>query len=358
MGCQKITYHERESLGENWKIFVDGLEKSASGSKICKDYYAGGSLLPGRNSNSNEYRYGWNKGSEKDDEITGVTGSHITTYFREYDTRLNRTWSIDPVFQPWQSPYSSMDNNPILYNDPLGDRVRIKGKDTRKTIRAAKKNLPGFKARLKTLRKKDELIVLRQVKGAGNGLVSAVRESNLSTNSNGKLLKGISANFSVTSTDPFGGDIGNISKVNPLGPPSIDSPNSNSDINRQQRAGVPPLPPQPQRINVNINFQRQTNVITSAPVGQLQRIVQRLINNPGQNLTIQPNVFGPGAGVNLNTTAVLNGNQVTVGQLMDARARAIATQLNGMGVPMNQINPGRGNILPNRSGLQTTFSIR
>ena len=31
MGCQKITYHEQEPLGENWKIFVDGLEETASG---------------------------------------------------------------------------------------------------------------------------------------------------------------------------------------------------------------------------------------------------------------------------------------------------------------------------------------
>lgn len=90
---------------------------------ITYDYYAGGSIMPGRSFESNTYRYGFNQGSEKDDEITGVTGSHITTYFREYDLRLLRTWSIDPVFQPWQSPYTSMDNNPILYNDPMGNTV-------------------------------------------------------------------------------------------------------------------------------------------------------------------------------------------------------------------------------------------
>jgi hypothetical protein len=91
------------------------------------DYYPGGSLMPGRNENSSNYRYGFNKGSEKDDEITGVTGSHITTHFREYDTRLGRTWSIDPKasIMPWQSPYTSMDNNPIWFNDPLGDVVDV-----------------------------------------------------------------------------------------------------------------------------------------------------------------------------------------------------------------------------------------
>ena len=92
------------------------------------DYYAFGSIMPGRNSNSGDYRYGY-QGSEKDDEITGVTGSHITTFFREYDLRLVRTWSLDPKRNniPWQSPYVSMDNNPILYNDILGDSSEYYG---------------------------------------------------------------------------------------------------------------------------------------------------------------------------------------------------------------------------------------
>ena len=120
MGCRKITYHEQEPLGENWKIFVDGLEKSASGSKICKDYYAGGSLMPGRNGNSNEYRYGGAGGQEKDDEITGVTGSHYTAKYWEYDSRLMRRWNTDPVTYFWQSPYATFNNNPIVFIDPEG----------------------------------------------------------------------------------------------------------------------------------------------------------------------------------------------------------------------------------------------
>lgn len=85
--------------------------------------------MPGRSFSANSYRYGFNQGSEKDDEITGVTGSHITTFYREFDTRLLIPWSPDPVFQPWQSPYSYMDGNPIWFNDPRGDVIGIgKGK--------------------------------------------------------------------------------------------------------------------------------------------------------------------------------------------------------------------------------------
>jgi hypothetical protein len=92
-----------------------------------QEQYAYGMNMPGRSYNVSAYRYGWNKGSMKDDEITGVTGAHITTYFREYDTRIGRTWTPDPVFHPWQSPYTSMDNNPIAFNDPLGDWVKGAG---------------------------------------------------------------------------------------------------------------------------------------------------------------------------------------------------------------------------------------
>jgi RHS repeat-associated protein len=101
-----------------------------------------GMLMPNKHFSSPDYRYGFNKGSENDDEITGVSGSHMTTFFREYDNRLGRTWSIDPVFQPWLSPYVSMDNNPIYYNDPLGDRVKFKKSDNG-SKRDAKKAIKG-----------------------------------------------------------------------------------------------------------------------------------------------------------------------------------------------------------------------
>ena len=64
------------------------------------------------------YRYGY-QGSEKDDESKGG-GNSYTTFYRQLDPRVGRWFSIDPVFQPWQSPYCSMDGNPISLNDVLG----------------------------------------------------------------------------------------------------------------------------------------------------------------------------------------------------------------------------------------------
>lgn len=41
-----------------------------------------------------DYRFRFN-GMEKDEEITGQTGSHYTAMFWEYDARIGRRWNID-----------------------------------------------------------------------------------------------------------------------------------------------------------------------------------------------------------------------------------------------------------------------
>jgi RHS repeat-associated protein len=65
-------------------------------------------------------RYGFN-GMEKDDEVKG-SGNSYTTEFRQYDARLGRWLSIDPLTlnYPSQSPYAAFNNNPIYYSDPTG----------------------------------------------------------------------------------------------------------------------------------------------------------------------------------------------------------------------------------------------
>jgi len=84
------------------------------------DYSPFGVQLDGRTISMESYRYGY-QGSEKDDESKGG-GNSYTTFFRQLDPRVGRWFSIDPVFQPWQSPYSSMDGNPISLIDILGSK--------------------------------------------------------------------------------------------------------------------------------------------------------------------------------------------------------------------------------------------
>lgn len=98
-------------------------------------HHPGGMLMPGRSFNSPTYRFGMN-GQEKDDEITGTTGSHYTALYWEYDSRILRRWNVEPKSSkyPYLSPYCVFENNPIYLADPTGeDGVAVVDKEN-KTI--------------------------------------------------------------------------------------------------------------------------------------------------------------------------------------------------------------------------------
>ncbi len=73
-----------------------------------------------------KFRYGY-QGSEMDNEVKGE-GNSYTTFFRQLDPRLGRWLTVDPKCDPTSSPYVSMDNDPILLNDPLGDYTEKRAK--------------------------------------------------------------------------------------------------------------------------------------------------------------------------------------------------------------------------------------
>ena len=91
------------------------------------NFYPGGMLQPGRNFNSNSYRFGFG-GYEKDDEIKGV-GNHLSFGDYGYDPRLIRRWRIDPLWKKYPdiSNYSFAANNPIIIIDEEGEEIRIVG---------------------------------------------------------------------------------------------------------------------------------------------------------------------------------------------------------------------------------------
>ena len=77
-------------------------------------------LVPNRHGSSNSYRYGFN-GKELDNEIKGE-GNSIAFEFRDYDPRIGRFITQDPIANnyPWQSPYAFAANNPVALIDVLG----------------------------------------------------------------------------------------------------------------------------------------------------------------------------------------------------------------------------------------------
>ena len=83
------------------------------------DFYAFGMTMPGRNGGVN-YRYLFN-GMEHDGEVSG-NGNSYTTEFRQYDPRLGRWKSLDPLMAkfPHSSPYVAFANNPVYFTDPYG----------------------------------------------------------------------------------------------------------------------------------------------------------------------------------------------------------------------------------------------
>ena len=64
---------------------------------------------------------------EVDNEVKG-NGNSYTTEFRQYDPRLGRWLSLDPLMAqfPSMSPYVAFDNNPVYYIDPYGLSSSVK----------------------------------------------------------------------------------------------------------------------------------------------------------------------------------------------------------------------------------------
>jgi RHS repeat-associated protein len=117
----KREYELKDHLQNVNVVFSD--MRAADGSAIvvsANNYYPYGMIMPGRNYNSADYRYGFN-GMEKDDEIKS-SGNSYDFGARLYDSRIGRWLTRDPLaykFAGW-SDYNAFLDNPIRYVDPDG----------------------------------------------------------------------------------------------------------------------------------------------------------------------------------------------------------------------------------------------
>jgi RHS repeat-associated protein len=128
------------------------------------DYSPFGVQLDERTVDSEKYRYGFN-GYESDSEVKGK-GNSYTTEFRQYDPRIGRWLTLDPLaYQaPAWTPYRAFFNNPNMNVDPTGlyeVKVRL-SKETKmklsKNIKIQVKKDGEKNARNEILDKKEEII--------------------------------------------------------------------------------------------------------------------------------------------------------------------------------------------------------
>jgi len=96
-----------------------------SGSAVVRQensYYPYGMIMAGNYQPSSPNQNLYNAGSRWQDDFSGIV-DYFSTFFREYDPVLGRFNSVDPkaVITGSLSVYQYANNNPINFNDPIGD---------------------------------------------------------------------------------------------------------------------------------------------------------------------------------------------------------------------------------------------
>jgi RHS repeat-associated protein len=111
----------------------------------------------------------YNNGSEKQDVLELNV---YKTRFRFLDPAIGRWWQVDPKPDQELSPYGAMRLNPVRFNDPLGDTVKIDPKSSKQFVNdyhEARNKLreKGVSGRLTRLENSKTVYHIKEAKGRG-----------------------------------------------------------------------------------------------------------------------------------------------------------------------------------------------
>ncbi len=220
------VYFSNES---NELVYFDNFNLTQERGPVLEEthYYPFGLTMAGISSKAAgklENKRKWNSGSELESkEFSDGSGVDLyATQYRSLDPQVGRFWELDPRPDYAQSLYSSMSNNPIRYNDPLGDSInnprdqriaaRIEGNINRKissndqSITNSQNTITSNNEKLSKLRADvaSGSLAGKNLKSA-NKEIGKLEKSNASANANITEMQGQNALLNQSL-----GDIGNM----------------------------------------------------------------------------------------------------------------------------------------------------
>lgn len=120
-GTMKPEYIITDHQGNARVSFMD----NGSGTAVVQQensYYGFGMVMPGSLITGDNNRNLYNGGSEWQNDYSNLP-DYYQTFYRNYDAALGRWIGTDPESEAAESMsvYQYSNNNPVMYNDPLGD---------------------------------------------------------------------------------------------------------------------------------------------------------------------------------------------------------------------------------------------
>lgn len=351
---------------------------------------------------------------EVDNEVSG-NGNSYTTEFRQYDPRLGRWKSLDPLMRmfPSMSPYCAFDNNPVYYVDPYGLSASTNGEPEKVIHREGSVTGGDRKNRDEILRNMEKVADGTIVKfvyadgeatytytigndGSGRGLwmgrwekpadageefdvvgdAGTLRTPGSKMNLGGEVPQLAKAEPSNPELNNGGIDIGSPDAVNDQAgqevktdglnnKPTIGDTNADdidNNDNDSQEIGVfgkNLKPGQTRYTTARINWNdAEWSMAGGTDFKRLDKIAEILQNNPKLTLTIVGNIAtGTTSDPSWDNPSATPG--VTIGQLADYRTIVLYNYLiNKGGIDSSQLKRKRGKIneTKNATGLNIKYN--